>query len=301
MLSKGLIFDIQRFSVHDGPGIRTTVFFKGCNLRCLWCHNPESLNACREIEIYPDKCIHCGKCASACLNGALRISNGVLEYDRQACARCGRCTKQCYAGARVITGKWMTASDVLEVVGLDKAFYERSGGGVTFSGGEPLLQKDFLLELLAECRTRGLNTAVDTAGNVPFEHLEQAAALADLVLYDLKAMNDETHRRVTGVGNGRILGNLAKLADGRVDIIIRIPVIPSVNDDLENMRRTAAFLKPLAGIRLVELLPFHKLGEAKYLSLGLEYGAKDFPQLQKGKTTALSHIFLEAGINVLAY
>jgi pyruvate formate lyase activating enzyme len=294
-----MVFDIQRFSVHDGPGIRTTVFLKGCNLRCAWCHNPESLHATTEIQVFPDKCITCGQCVMVCPADAVRRSEeGRIVYDRSRCLRCGRCAEACFAGARVAMGRIMTVDEVLAVVERDSAFYARSGGGATFSGGEPLLQPDFLFALLAECRARGILTAVDTAGDVPFERLRRAADLADLLLFDVKAMDEAVHRKATGTGNARILSNLARIADGSIEIRIRIPVIPSINATEENMAATAAMLRPLKGIRHVQLLPFHKLGEGKYRGLGMEYEARDFEALPKGRIEELAAVFREAGIEV---
>lgn len=296
--ARGLVFDVQRFSVHDGPGIRTTVFFKGCNLNCLWCHNPEALDPGTEIQTFPDKCIACGQCVAACPHDAVQMVDGRIVYDRARCLRCGLCCEGCYAGARIAVGKEMTADEVLAVVERDRAFYERSGGGVTFSGGEPLLQLDYLLALLDACRAKGLRTAVDTAGDVPFERLKRAAERTDLLLYDVKCMDDATHRRATGSGNARILKNLARIADGSVDIHIRIPVIPSINDTEENMAATAAMLRPLRGIRLVQLLPFHKLGEGKYHGLDMAYAAADFDMLPKGRLEELAQVFRAAGLEV---
>ena len=280
---KGLIFDIQRFSVHDGPGIRTTVFLKGCNLRCLWCHNPESINPFPELQRYLYKCIGCGQCIKVCPNEATK--------NREKCLNCGRCTKECFSGARVLAGSYMSLEEVLEVVERDKGFYIETQGGVTFSGGEPLLQKDFLREILKSSKNHGINTAVDTAGNIPWESIEEILPYTDLFLYDLKVMDEIKHKEVTGVSNKIILSNLKELSNRTSEIIIRIPVIPGINNSLKNMQATYNFLKELKGIKAVELIPFHKLGEGKYESLGIEYPAKDFRLLEKGEIEKLGIIF----------
>ncbi len=298
----GLIFDIQQFSVHDGPGIRTTVFFKGCNLRCAWCHNPESMKGSPELQIYPEKCIHCGRCLEICAIRCNSLDNNELHHAREACLACGDCAESCYAGCRQITGRSMHADEVLKVIQRDMPFYQRSGGGVTFSGGEPLLQHEFLLQLLQQSRERLLlHTAVDTAGHVPFAWYEKILPHVSLFLYDLKVMNDALHKEYTGVSNALILENLRKLAVGTHEIIIRIPVIPGVNDNADNMRQTAELLSDLKGIRLVELLPFHPLGESKYRSLGMKYPATAFGKLDKGRTLELADPFHALGLAVKAH
>jgi len=296
-----LIFDIQQFSVHDGPGIRTTVFFKGCNLRCAWCHNPESISPDPVLQLYPHKCIHCGKCIEVCPHNCNIIVDGELSYRRELCDGCGECARVCYAQSRQIAGRRWDADEIMKIVERDLHFYKSSGGGVTFSGGEPMLQHEFLLSLLEKCKEIGLHTAVDTAGNVLFERFEQVRPLVDLFLYDLKVMDDEVHKRFTGVSNRLIIENLKRLADGRSDIYIRIPVIPGVNDNMDNMRKSADLLSPLSGIKLVELLPFHFLGEAKYKSLGMEYPIREFGPLSKVKTAQFAVVFSEAGLKVKAH
>ena len=297
MIMKGLIFDVQRFSLHDGPGIRTTVFLKGCNLRCLWCHNPESLYSYPEIEYYPNKCIGCGSCIEQCPH-ANQIIDGKIVYCRENCIHCGKCAQNCFAGARVLAGKSMDVTVLMDIIEQDVSFYSRAGGGVTFSGGEPLLQKDFLEASLRECKNRGLHTAIDTAGNVPWEDLESILPLTDLFLYDLKAMDPEVHKHATGVDNVRILDNLQRLSAQNTPIIIRIPVVSGINDSIENMERTAEYLGELKNINKVELLSFHLLGEGKYESLDKMYMAKDFKMLDKKELLLLQKPFTQRGIEV---
>ena len=253
-MPKAMIFDIQRNSFVDGPGIRTTVFFKGCNLRCKWCHNPESQSFEKQMMFYKDKCTGCGKCREVCPN------------HLKKCDFCGKCELYCPAEARKICGREYTSDEVLAEVIKDKAFYDNSGGGVTFSGGECMLQLDFLCEILKKCKSEGIHTAVDTAGNVPWKSFEKILPFTDLFLYDIKAFGAELHRKGTGVSNELILENLKNLS-GRADIIVRIPVIGGYNDNDEEIRQIADFLKQIKIIK-AELLPYHAMGEHKYAALG---------------------------------
>lgn len=253
-MPKAMIFDIQRNSFVDGPGIRTTVFFKGCNLRCKWCHNPESQSFDKQMMFYKDKCTGCGKCREVCPN------------HLKKCDFCGKCELYCPAEARKICGREYTSDEVLAEVIKDKAFYDNSGGGVTFSGGECMLQLDFLREILEKCKSEGIHTAVDTAGNVPWKSFEKILPFTDLFLYDIKAFGAELHRKGTGVSNELILENLKNLS-GRADIIVRIPVIGGYNDNDEEIRQIADFLKQIKIIK-AELLPYHAMGEHKYTALG---------------------------------
>ena len=251
----GLLFDIVRNSFVDGPGIRTTVFFKGCNLHCAWCHNPESQSRKPQMLFYADKCTGCGKCRAVC-------------PTPDACTLCGKCTFYCPADARKICGKEYTPDEVLEEVVKDKTFYENSGGGVTFSGGECMLQVEFLQELLKKCKEKGIHTAVDTAGHVPFACFEKILPYTDLFLYDIKLFDSQKHKLYVGVGNERILENLKKLFQAGVKIWIRIPVIPGVNDSPEEMQKIKQFLGSCGTPEKIELLPYHAMGEYKYQALG---------------------------------
>ena len=268
-MSAATIFDIQRNSYVDGPGIRTTVFFKGCNLKCAWCHNPESQNPKREMLFYKDKCIGCGKCKEKCPNSL------------EKCDFCEKCTIFCPQDAREICGKEYTAEELLKIILKDKAFYDASGGGVTFSGGECMLHVDFLEEILRLCKENGIHTAVDTAGHVPFESFARIRPYTDLFLYDVKCMDNEKHKKFVGVSNDRILGNLTKLFSAGARILIRIPVIPSVNDSEEEMQAIAAFLRSVGNPFGVELLPYHRMGEHKYKALGKEATLFEVPREEK--------------------
>jgi len=267
----GLIFNIQRFSVYDGMGIRTTVFFKGCPLHCSWCHNPESLSLVREIALRSDRCIQCGDCMAICKNGAIYRENGSYVIHRERCLRCGECVDVCVADARALVGREMTVEEVMKEIRADASFFNQSGGGVTFSGGEPLLQHEFLLALLETCRMEGIHTTVDTTGFTSATILKSIEENTDLFLYDLKLFNDAMHREYTGVSNQIIFQNLKLLADWNKKVVIRIPLIPSLNDDEENIRALGAFVASLQKIQEIHLLPYHRSGIDKYQRIGMEY------------------------------
>ncbi len=252
------VFDIQRSSFVDGPGIRTTVFFKGCNLRCAWCHNPESQSAAPQMMVYADKCKGCGKCLEKC------------PHDLKSCELCGKCELYCPADARRVCGKVYTADELLEEILADKLFYEASGGGATFSGGECMLYPEFLASLLQSCREQGVHTAVDTAGHVPFSHFERVLPFTDMFLYDVKSMDTQVHKAYTGVDNALILDNLARLLARKARVWIRVPVIAGVNDNEGEMRALAAFLKKHGAPEKIELLPYHAMGESKARAIGRE-------------------------------
>lgn len=264
----GFVFNIMRFAVNDGPGIRTTVFFKGCPLRCTWCHNPESIRAQRELAILEDRCLRCGACQEVCPEGAIRCDDGKLVTLRERCTRCGRCVDACCSGARELVGREMTTDEVLAEINRDAVFYGESGGGVTFSGGEPLQQHAFLLALLEGSRNMGIRTAVDTSGSATPAVLKTIAAATDLFLYDLKLLDDERHRRFTGAPNRVILENLRRLVMWGAQVIVRVPLIPGINDDEENIRQTGRFVASLGGIAQIDVLPYHDTGIAKYERLG---------------------------------
>ena len=250
---QGTLFDIQKFSVQDGPGLRTTVFFKGCNLRCRWCHNPESWLPAPQLLYFQDKCTGCGVCRQVC--------------SSETCTLCGTCAETCIAGARTLRGREYTAEEVMTLIRKDKAFYEKSGGGITFSGGECMLQPAFLKELLQACRKEGISTAVDTAGCVPYKHFEQILPYTDLFLYDIKCISPELHKEFTGADNGVILANYRRLLSFGAQVWVRIPVIPGFNHTPEEMEKLRAFLTQYRPQK-VELLPYHALGLSKYRAAG---------------------------------
>ena len=263
-----MIFDIQRASYVDGPGLRTTVFLKGCNLRCRWCHNPESQDGRPVLLRYPARCTHCGVCASHCPEHAISADGAT---NPALCIACGKCALYCLNDARKLCGRPMSAQDVLAAVLPDRPYYDATGGGVTVSGGECMLHIDFLEAFLRLCHENGLRTAVDTAGNVPFSAFERIIPHADLFLYDVKCIAEETHIAGTGVSNRLILDNLARLLKTRADsIVIRVPVIPGFNDNEEEIGKIAAFFRAHGRPARIELLPYHRLGENKNAVLGRE-------------------------------
>ena len=265
-----MIFNIQKFSLHDGPGIRTTVFFKGCPLSCLWCHNPESQNTRQDMLYDREKCVMCGMCAKVCPQQAISVVGNSMVTDLTKCDFCGECVIYCIPGAREIAGRTYTVPEVLDQVLRDRAFYEESGGGVTLSGGEPLVHVDFAEELLRRLKEEGIHTAVDTSGAVPFESLQRVAKYTDLFLYDLKLVDEEKHREFTGGSNQEIVENLRKLTEIHDTIYLRIPIIEGVNAEESFIEETLSLVDGLR-IEEVHLLSYHSIAQHKYKKLGRDY------------------------------
>ncbi|MCX6237779.1 MAG: glycyl-radical enzyme activating protein [Bacteroidia bacterium] len=268
-MNSPLIFDIKRYAINDGPGIRIVIFLKGCILNCAWCHNPESLSRETERMYAPAKCIKCGTCVTVCTEMAITLTQESIVTDAERCKLCGRCAEVCPTKAIELTGKPYSVVEIMGEIEKERIFFDQSGGGVTFSGGEPLLHHKFLIELLDECGKQGIHRAVDTAGLTTTKILQEVAKRTDLFLYDLKLMDSERHQKWTGVPNEKILKNLKVLAETGAKIIIRIPLIDMVNDDAENISETARFVSELSGAKKeVNLLPYHKIAQTKYGKLG---------------------------------
>lgn len=281
----GTIFNLQRYTIHDGPGIRTEVFFKGCPLHCKWCSNPESIKTKPELGLYSNRCIgvdKCGACLSVCNKSQDSVliieDNKVLKINRDNCLNCHKCVEVCPAGALITWGKKMTVSDIMKVILADREFYRKSGGGVTLSGGEVLMQWEFARELLKECKKAGLHTCVETAMHCKTEILDQIFPFVNLVITDIKHMDANKHKQFTGVSNEIILKNIKKTVDMGMHLVIRIPVIPEHNNDEENIRATARFIAEDLGnqVNQVQLLPYRPLGEEKYKSLEIPYPMGEF-------------------------
>ena len=264
---KGIIFNIQRFCVNDGPGIRTTVFLKGCPLKCVWCHNPESQSVKPEIMFYKDKCVGCGRCAAVCTSGCHLFENGTHMFDRKNCVKCFECTK---TGCEVLekVGREISTDEVIDEVLKDKIFYDNSGGGITLSGGEPLYQYDFSLEILKKAKESGLHTAIETCGFTSEEKIKEISRYVDLFLFDYKETNSKLHRKFTGIDNTDIIKNLELLNKIKKSIILRCPIIPGLNTREEHFKGICDTANNFEYIMHIELEPYHFLGESKYVFLG---------------------------------
>jgi len=267
---KASIFNIQKFSIHDGPGIRTTVFFKGCPLQCIWCHNPESQNLGKEILYDKNKCTLCGSCIKICQNNAIELKDNDLEINMDKCTFCGDCTVCCINSAKQIAGKEYTVDEVMKEVLKDRVFYKNSKGGVTLSGGEPLIYAAFVEELLMELKKENIHTAVDTCGAVDFKVLERISKYTDLFLYDIKSMDEKKHILYTGVSNKNIINNLINLSKIHNNINLRLPIIEGINADENHIFEILKLIKN-TNIKKINLLPYHDIAMHKYEKLGRKY------------------------------
>lgn len=302
-MDTGVVFNIQRFSIHDGPGIRTTVFLKGCPLNCWWCHNPEGRDPEPVISLLPERCIGCGDCLESCPSGVARpldrTSDGRADVGK--CVRCGACAEACPSGARTTVGDSYGVRDLVKELDKDRIFYDQSGGGVTFSGGEPLAPKrnaEFLLSCLEACRDRGYHRTVDTSGFAPRETLLSVATLTDLFLFDLKHMDDERHRQCVGVSNRPILENLQALSRHGSNVWIRMPLIPGVNDDRDNIDATASFVASLDQPCPVHLLPYHRVGGDKHRRIGMDYPLQELEPSPQEQIQDAADRFRSFGLKV---
>ncbi len=292
-----LVSNIQGYSIHDGPGIRTVVFLKGCPLRCRWCANPENLEDRVRVGFHSNLCKHCGRCAKSCPRGAI-LPDADRRIDREKCDDCAKCTEACFYDALVRYGGEKTAEEVFDQVRRDKIFYDSSGGGVTVSGGEPLTHADFVAELFALCRREGIHTCAETCGCVSRSAFERVLELTDTFYFDLKLMDSELHRAYTGRGNESILENARFLADSGANILFRQPLIPGVNSLEENVKATAAFIRSLGREDLaLQLIPYHRMGTSKYAALDIPYSLEDMKPMAAGEAEAVQTLYESFGVS----
>ena len=297
-MATGVIFDIKKYAIHDGPGIRTTVFFKGCPLACRWCHNPEGITTNSERIYRQERCIACGECIQICPQKGIRQTAESVVSDPAKCDLCRTCADHCPSEAVEFIGRKVTVAEVIHQVEKDIAFYDESGGGITLSGGEPLMQPDFLLELLDACIDLDLHRTVDTTGYADAELLMAVAQKTDLFLYDLKLMDVDRHRTFTGVSNEHILNNLKLLVQEGARIQVRIPIIPGINDDAENIERTGNFVSSLGGVEHISILPFHNSARGKYGRLGIECLASDIKSPREAQLNTIADQLKKTGLPV---
>ncbi len=298
-MTSGFIFDVKRFALHDGPGLRTTLFMKGCSLSCLGCHNPEGQRVGPELIFRPDRCTVCGDCIPACPHQALSLTESQLEVDWTKCEMAGACVDACLPGALEIVGRKISVDEALKILEDDRIYFDESRGGVTLSGGEPFSQPEFLKEVLIECRERDLKAVLDTCGHVAPDIFRDIAPLASHLLFDLKLLDEERHEAFTGVHNRWILENLRWVAtQSPPSLTVRIPLIPGVNDDRENLLATAEFLAGLSAVPAVDLLPYHRLGVDKYERMGREYELSDTHPPPTDRLEVAVRILEDSGLSV---
>ena len=295
-VKKRLVISITRMTVHNGPGIRTLILFKGCPLRCVWCSTPESRKESPEIAFYPDKCILCNDCLPVCPRNAITAGNKAVIIDRELCDNCGRCVDVCYTEALRLLGRQYTVDELVYEVKKDSVVYKHSGGGVTVSGGEPLLEPEFALELLRALKQNGINVGVDTCGYVPLKNIEVVLPYVDFFLWDIKHMDDNAHRKLTGVSNQLILDNLRFVSGKNTPVYLRIPVIPGYNDSEENLRAVCEFARGLSSLVEIDLLPLHHLGKTRYAALGREYPIDGIPLIRDDVLSEMKHLVESFGL-----
>jgi len=298
-VAKGIIFDVKRYAIYDGPGIRTTLFLKGCSLRCQWCHNPEGIESKPEIMLRPSRCAkECNECVSICPQDAISKDGNTIEIDKAKCDLCRKCEDVCVYEAIEVVGREVAVQEVMEEIEKDRIFFDESGGGITFSGGEPLMQLDFLEALLKEIGKKNIHVTLDTSGYVSFKDLDRISDKVDLFLYDLKIMDDEKHEKYTGVSNRLILDNLRKLAGREKSVAVRIPLISGINDDDQSIQKFVEYLLSLKNIKQINLLAYHKGGCEKYKRLRKEELPKTFQSPSDERIEEIKKVFADSGFSV---
>lgn len=295
-MAKAVVTNIQGYSIHDGPGIRTTVFLKGCPLKCRWCANPENLSGEIQIGFIAGNCRHCGACLSACKYGAIDLEH-TYRISQNVCTSCTVCTDSCYYGALVKYGEDMTAQQAFDKVRRDKMFFDASGGGVTVSGGEPLLHPDFIYELFSLCKSEGISTCIETCGFVPWVSFEMVLPVTDMFYFDLKLMDESAHIAYTGRSNRLILSNAAALSHSGADILFRQPFIPGINSSHVHISATAEFIKSIGGGYSLQLMPYHRMGAAKYGALNMPYALKELSPMSADAAEAAAESYRRLGIS----
>lgn len=299
-MNKTLIFDIKRYAINDGPGIRITVFFKGCPLSCAWCHNPESISPAKQKLYTHSKCIACNLCVEACTQNACILTSKGIVTDPDACLLCGKCAEVCPTKATEMTGMEMSVEQIMHEIRKETLLLDQSEGGVTFSGGEPLMHHKFLIELLDKCNQEQIHTCVDTTGYTSKEILLEVAKRTDYFLYDLKAMDTNVHKDYTGINNERLLSNLKLLASTGAHMSIRIPLIKGVNDDTNNLEKSAEFISKLQGEKkIVNILPYHSVARKKYEKLAQVYDDRGMDVPSDEKLMEAESIFKKYGIDII--
>ncbi len=299
----GLIFNLERYAVHDGPGIRTLVFTKGCPLRCIWCSNPEGQKACPELLLVKERCSGCGRCINVCPRKAIVVLSGLSYTDKDLCIKCGKCVKECPNQARQVVGTYVTVDWLWSEVKKDVPFYWRSGGGITVGGGEPTTQYEFVAQLLGKCRGMGIHTAIETCGYATWDAMQEVLEHTDLVLYDLKVFDPSIHEQLTGKPNNVIHGNLERICQAnRWDVIVRIPIIPGYTDSRDNLVNLAKFVATVnreGSVKKIELIPYHRLGVAKYERLGRKYELQEHALLTEDEMDRFAKLVMQyAGVGV---